>query len=124
MNFFIKLIRFVKERRQTISPNFNFLGQLYEYDKIILQSQNQNIPESFESDHEPVSEESCEKPKRDEHCDFMPSKAAQSFLKFNSKLKSPSSATPLNNLNQFIPTDLPEYGVIMIYFEILFTKNT
>ena len=33
--------RYVKERRQTISPNFNFLGQLYEYEKIQQRQQQQ-----------------------------------------------------------------------------------
>ena len=34
--------RFVKERRKTISPNFNFLGQLYEYEKTFLLNNNNN----------------------------------------------------------------------------------
>ena len=32
------LFRFVKSKRQSIDPNFNFLGQLLEYDKILRES--------------------------------------------------------------------------------------
>lgn len=34
--------KFVKEKRKTISPNFNFLGQLYEYEKQLIQQQQQH----------------------------------------------------------------------------------
>jgi dual specificity MAP kinase phosphatase len=36
--------KYVKERRPSISPNFNFLGQLYEYDRI-LQLQPEKLAE-------------------------------------------------------------------------------
>ena len=71
LNNFSFYLRFVKERRQTISPNFNFLGQLYEYQK-----QQANLTKD-EANTDTNSKLSAHSPTSDS--------AGLSFLKFTKK---------------------------------------
>lgn len=95
--------KFVKERRQTISPNFNFLGQLYEYDKILLQQKeqisgnNKTLTENFNEDekNDENSNTNCSSPNTINKANF-------SVFRPIKKLKSPCSTSSLNNINQEI----------------------
>uniref|UniRef100_A0AAV2IW50 Dual specificity phosphatase 16 n=1 Tax=Knipowitschia caucasica TaxID=637954 RepID=A0AAV2IW50_KNICA len=51
--------RFVKEKRPTISPNFNFLGQLLDFEKRIKNVNGSGSADGADEPSRPVSEQTC-----------------------------------------------------------------
>lgn len=77
--------KFVKERRKTISPNFNFLGQLYEYEKQHLASLSNS------------------EAKNSQDVDMKIAKSEQSFCPL---VESPSSSQPPSVSGNFLDSDV------------------
>lgn len=107
--------KFVKDRRQTISPNFNFLGQLYEYDRqlsICQIAENTACadlnPTSHTSDNKTINsipETDTIHNKTDPDIITQSSTKHTAILKLNNnnnnQLKSPCSNTSINNNSNY-----------------------
>lgn len=109
--FYFFYFRFVKDRRPSISPNFNFLGQLYEYDRT-LQLQ-EKIPESKSVDIVP--------PTTDKH---QPTDKISSLNGIKSDSSSTEGSTSLTTNDSITETDDQNdenSGPIFLKFA---TKNT
>ena len=93
--------RFVKEKRQKISPNFNFLGQLYEYEKFQMQEQQIKIDEN-----------NLDKTKINQEDSSTSNENNESSMKLNgifaynkSNLKKSTFPTPLNDITEGVPSN-------------------
>ena len=91
----------MKEKRQKISPNFNFLGQLYEYEKFQMQEQQIKIDEN-----------NFDKTKTNQEDSLTSNENDESSLKLNgifayniSNLKKANFPTPLNDITEGVPSN-------------------